>query len=910
MCVCACVCAFVRACVLVLVSAFVCVCVFLCVCVSVCVAIVCELVGVFLRVGGSQGLGGGRPQVCGQERKGAGPTPVSCPSPRAPREDFLQSHRKYQGLPPKKDRVWLASAVKQLDSEIAGATSHCLTAPSGRGTRPASRRARTPARLLCRRSLLQGRPYKAPLLREMLWEWFVDIRHSVASTLSPKFVLCQAKHFATQLLQQQRKLGQLSPLPKLDRHWLLRWKRDHGVVFRRPNARYKCAREVLLQRLRAMWLNVIRVRALAAELVHNDLALRIWGIDEKPIHFNEAGSKNVRTLEIAGAPCVRLKQNHAATRERVSLMTCVTSSAHEAAHAANMPLEVLFRANSARRIRHLKPAAGLRVSVAWAPRGSYRLENLLAYLSRWLPAWTEERAAGQDYRILMLDVAKSHVDPEVTNLCWTRGYIALYHYGCTTGVAQVNDTDLHGEFERLYLELEQASFTSQQLVDPGNIGRTPQAVIDDVCETWRTLNHRQAPSKKQPKPHFRTQGPATSARAHTHAHKRAQARSPQRGRQRQKRVRQAARGHLSVGLSNALDGSEDHWLSREARMCWEALDMPAERLRAIAEVRARVASGELRVMGDWQSAGIVVHPADSGVLALEGEELEGARGDGGNPWRDGQDDDLEALDDEECLRLDAPPRESGPQAVVRPLPGDAPEEVAAAVKACKRLELLKQLRADLRPVALPQASFVVDRAIQDLERGLRAPGGQDRQANMVLRRAVEEQRAKEVEALQAARAKAVRRARRARREKRAKRRAAKAKVVAEKAALDRKRKFAGGLVTFTAAACGDRKTGERTRKAALERLFARSPPLPPPEAAAWPAFRDRYAAMFPMLHPMGTGRVFVETIERVQRQLAQHYSARTRFNAAPAEAADAEAFLKFVRAAVARLPAPRDTLTM
>ena len=360
---------------------------------------------------------------------------------------------------------------------------------------------------------------------------------------------------------------------------------------------------------------------------------------------------------------------------------------------------------------------------------------------------------------------------------------------------------------------------------------------------------------------------------------------------------------MSVGLSNALGGDEDHWLSREARMCWEALDMPAERLRAIAEVRARVASGELRSMGDWQSPGIVTHPADNGVLMLEGEELEDVWEDGGRPWRDEQDDDLEALDDEDCLRLDAPPRESGVAAVVKPLPGDAPEEVEAAVKACRRLELLKRLKADLRPLALPQASFVVGRAIQDLERGLRASGTEDRKANMVLRRAVEEQRAKEVEAMEAARAKARRRAKRTRREKRAKRKA-------EKAAREKKRKFATGLVTFTAADCGDRKKGERTRKEALERLFSRSPALPPAEKAAWPTVRDRYAAMFPMLHPVDTGRAFVHTIEAVQRQLAQHYSARTRFNAAPAAAADADAFLKFVRAALARLPAPRDALTL
>lgn len=363
-------------------------------------------------------------------------------------------------------------------------------------------------------------------------------------------------------------------------------------------------------------------------------------------------------------------------------------------------------------------------------------------------------------------------------------------------------------------------------------------------------------------------------------------------------------------MSIALDGSEDHYLSREARACWEALDMAGERLRALAEVREQVASGELRAMGDCRREGFIRHPEDCGVLAREGAELEDTLLDGERPWRDEQDDELEALDDADCLRLGDGQLAGDLAVVARPRPEDAPEDVAVAVKACARLTLLKRLQAEMRPAQVPQASFVVARAIQDLERGLRAPDGEQRRANMVLRRAVEEQRAKEMEALEAARQKARKRAQRARREKRAKRKAAKAKAVAAKAAREKTRKRAGGLVTFSAAACGARKAGLQTRKEALERLRSRSPALPAKEAAEWPALRDRYAALFPILHPSNTGVAFLQTIERVQRQLVQHYTARTRFNAAPSEEADAEAFLKFVRAAQRAVPAPRDTLAM
>ena len=73
---------------------------------------------------------------------------------------------------------------------------------------------------------------------------------------------------------------------------------------RKPNARYKCSRQVLRARLRVMWLNLFKVRRLAQRLLGRDLSDQIYGIDEKPLHFNESGSKALATLEIAGAPAV------------------------------------------------------------------------------------------------------------------------------------------------------------------------------------------------------------------------------------------------------------------------------------------------------------------------------------------------------------------------------------------------------------------------------------------------------------------------------------------------------------------------------------------------------------------------------------------------------------------------------
>ena len=136
-------------------------------------------------------------------------------------------------------------------------------------------------------------------------------------------------------------------------------------------------------------------------------------------------------------------------------------------------MKLLFKVRSKRRIAKLKVPADMNVSLQWAEKGSYRLEHVLKYLTRWCDPMTPARVAAKDYRILLLDVAKSRIGPEVSDLCWERGYLVMYHYGCTTGVAQVNDTDLHGSFQTVYMEFEQHAFVEQQLLEPGHVTRIP-----------------------------------------------------------------------------------------------------------------------------------------------------------------------------------------------------------------------------------------------------------------------------------------------------------------------------------------------------------------------------------------------------------------------------------------------------
>jgi hypothetical protein len=75
--------------------------------------------------------------------------------------------RSYRGSVPKKERVWLASAAKLAESYTGDLSGMNF---AQRGRKPTNADRQTPARFLVRRRGSQGAPYKAPLIREYLWD--------------------------------------------------------------------------------------------------------------------------------------------------------------------------------------------------------------------------------------------------------------------------------------------------------------------------------------------------------------------------------------------------------------------------------------------------------------------------------------------------------------------------------------------------------------------------------------------------------------------------------------------------------------------------------------------------------------------------------------------------------------------
>ena len=592
---------------------------------------------------------------------------------------------------------------------------------------------------------------------------------------------------------------------------------------------------------------------MASRLLNNDLGERFLGIDEKPLHFNEAGSKLIGTLEIAGAEVVKLKENHAATRERVSLMTTVTSSPTLASSASAMPLELLCKAKSKRRTAGLRPRAGMRTSIQWAEKGSYRTENILAFLEKWLDPWNEMRERTQDWRILMLDVAKSHTGDEIVRFAHTRGYVTLYHYGCTTGIAQVNGTDCHGDLSRIYIELEMESFRVQQMYDPGDISRSLQLVLHDVEQAWCSVPHNRG-----------------------------------------------VRGHKFNGLTNRLDGSEDHLISREAKNFWQEMGMPEARANALREVDELIDKGEIATFVEWQK--LVRHPVNPGVAELEGEEFEGELQPDEKPWL--TEADVLCIEEDEAGRFEHAVAE-----YVAP-PEDL-EALRLQSQSVNRLAQLKSLRANSLEAGAPSAAVLISREIKQVERGLHGGGKPERQAaTLMLRDHMDRLVHKQRTHVRAAQKRSRKLRLSAHKLKLRSTRAKRAKQAAAKKKAAYKKKVDTLPLNFSAEATGKPGTaGRNERQLCLERLKIRSPPLTFQDEFNWLLVRNAYtdATVFRKAQKLtksaNVGPEFIQEVNHVLKKLGEHYSGPTRYNEGGRTGGSATAFVElFKRMQSASMP--------
>ena len=389
----------------------------------------------------------------------------------------------------------------------------------------------------------QGAPIKSHSIEEELVQRLGRLRRK-GFRVTPKLFLQMARGIRVNLVRIAIKKGQPIKIPVCDGHWSRRVRARNCISLRRPNVRWKVSLPVLRERQRITWGNVYRFRAAIKTIFGYDP--EIWSFDQKPFHHDESGSKDIKTLDVLGAVEVPLRENHAQTRKRWSATTfCLTN----VERARQIPFgECLFEggervsAGLQKLLEELRASGHEFLHLRTNDSASYRIENILDMLEDAL----EPMSPGRDWRILMCDAYKAHLDESIKKLAWSRGYIVIYQGGGTTGVGQVNDTDLHEHLSRNYMDLEQQSVIDQCILDDSACpDRTREDCIRDFCTVYNNPD--------------------------LHAF--------------------AARGFKRRGLSINLDGTEDEALRGTAAKIFHQVQMPALRDIIVSDMTKECEAG-------------------------------------------------------------------------------------------------------------------------------------------------------------------------------------------------------------------------------------------------------------------------------------------------------------------------------
>ena len=187
-----------------------------------------------------------------------------------------------------------------------------------------------------------------------------------------------------------------------------------------------------------------------------------------------------------------------------------------------------------------------------------------------------------------LDMHGPQTTPNVWNCCWHQKQVLINHPGGGTGVTQTNDTDLHQGTKPDYIHRE-SELMMHLIRHTGR--RCPTFGADQCIEIFALIWANWA------------------------------------------RHEEAAKGYKRTSTLNALDGSEDKFIVREAKKYWDRLDMPRRRERVIHDVDVEYEAGRLRWCPSHIQGLIVPYPKTGHMDIIEDcqdEEcpaLEDAKGD-------------------------------------------------------------------------------------------------------------------------------------------------------------------------------------------------------------------------------------------------------------------------------------------
>ena len=279
-----------------------------------------------------------------------------------------------------------------------------------------------------------GRKVVAPSVREALYDWFIDIRGSLKARLPRSLFKAQAKFFYDHWLEQQSDEIKNQPELVFSNKWIKGWMTEYNVSLRKPNKRYQIKQDDRKERISEYIKNIWRVRKFFIDNFGVDPPI-ING-DQMPLHRNESSTQ--KTLNVKGMETY-VKENYSLSRERITAFTQISSDP-----SVVVKPEFVFKGKGTR--TKINPPKG--INYHWAPKGSYRLEQMLATISN-LPN-RYNMFTQKNFCIYVLDDYSVHIMPEVKEALYKRGYIYVGIGGGVTGDIQINDTDMHAPLKRKY----------------------------------------------------------------------------------------------------------------------------------------------------------------------------------------------------------------------------------------------------------------------------------------------------------------------------------------------------------------------------------------------------------------------------------------------------------------------------
>ena len=243
---------------------------------------------------------------------------------------------------------------------------------------------------------------------------------------------------------------------------------EYRVSLKKPNKRFSISKTDRKDRIIELLKNVWRVRYWFKSAFGKEITV-ING-DQMPLHRNENSSQ--KTLSLKGETTY-VKENYMLSRERITVFTQVSSD-------KSNPLphpEFVFKGKGTRTKLTHPPG----IKSHWAPKGSYRLETMLATIAN-LPN-RYNMFSQSNYALYILDDYSVHITDEVKKALLAKGYILVVIGGGITGDIQCNDTHVHHALKKKYREIEAIKMMEMLKTEPGKI---PAPSRDDVMNMLST----------------------------------------------------------------------------------------------------------------------------------------------------------------------------------------------------------------------------------------------------------------------------------------------------------------------------------------------------------------------------------------------------------------------------------------